>query len=115
MNKTPRTLRVGLSFFTSLLLYQALTPAEGVAYSTLLEYALMVIKEAHELHHGIHHPVPKQNQCQEHFAGSIADMEIGLSMVTLMDPTSREATSITGVLYTFGTKVSVCSWMDVTV
>ena len=35
------------------------------------------------------------------FAGSIADMEIGLSMVTLMDPTSREATSITGVLYQY--------------
>ena len=99
MNKTPRTLRVGLSFFTSLLLYQALTPAEGVAYSTLLEYALMVIKEALTgLLIGFSATI-----CTSivNFAGSIADMEIGLSMVTLMDPTSREATSITGVLYQY--------------
>ena len=99
MNKTPRTLRVGLSFFTSLLLYQALTPAEGVAYSTLLEYALMVIKEALTgLLIGFSATI-----CTSivNFAGSIADMEIGLSMVTLGDPTSREATSITGVLYQY--------------
>ena len=99
MNKTPRTLRVGLSFFTSLLLYQALTPAEGVAYSTLLDYALMVIKEALTgLLIGFSATI-----CTSivNFAGSIADMEIGLSMVTLMDPTSREATSITGVLYQY--------------
>lgn len=99
MNKTPRTLRVGLSFFTSLLLYQALTPAEGVVYSTLLEYALMVIKEALTgLLIGFSATI-----CTSivNFAGSIADMEIGLSMVTLMDPTSREATSITGVLYQY--------------
>lgn len=35
------------------------------------------------------------------FAGSIADMETGLSMATLMDPTTRETTSITGVLYQY--------------
>lgn len=99
MNNTPRTLRIGLSFFTSLLLYQALTPAEGVAYSTLLEYALIVMKEALTgLLLGLSATV-----CTSivNFAGSIADMEIGLSMVTLMDPTSREATSITGVLYQY--------------
>ena len=31
----------------------------------------------------------------------VSDMETGLSMVTLMDPTSRESTSITGVLYQY--------------
>ena len=97
MNKTPRTLRVGLSFFTSLLLYQALTPAEGVAYSTLLEYALMVIKEALTgLLIGFSATI-----CTSivNFAGSIADMEIGLSMVTLMDPATRQQTTITSTLY----------------
>lgn len=99
MHNTPRTLRIGLSFFTSLLLYQALTPAEGIVYSTLLEYALIVMKEALTgLLIGLSATV-----CTSivNFAGSIADMEIGLSMVTLMDPTSREATSITGVLYQY--------------
>ena len=35
------------------------------------------------------------------FAGSIADMETGLSMATLMDPATRESTSITGALYQY--------------
>ena len=35
------------------------------------------------------------------FAGHIADMETGLSMVTLMDPATRESTSITGVYYQY--------------
>ena len=33
------------------------------------------------------------------FAGNIADMETGLSMAQLMDPTTKENSSITGVLY----------------
>ena len=35
------------------------------------------------------------------FAGHIIDMEIGLSMVTLMDPTTREGASISGVFYQY--------------
>ena len=35
------------------------------------------------------------------FAGTIADMETGLSMVTLMDPNTRQQTSFTGVLYQY--------------
>jgi flagellar biosynthetic protein FliR len=35
------------------------------------------------------------------FAGHVADMETGLSMVTLMDPTTKESVSITGALYQY--------------
>ncbi len=65
----------------------------------MLEYTVIVMKEAIVgLLIGF-----AANICTTivNFAGSIADMEIGLSMVTLMDPTSREATSITGVLYQY--------------
>lgn len=99
MKNTPATVRIGISFFTALLLYQALTPADGVAYSTLLEYMLIVMKEAVVgLLIGFSASI-----CTSivNFAGSIADMETGLSMVTLMDPTSRDNTSITGVLYQY--------------
>ena len=92
-------MRVGISFFTSLLLYQALTPAQAVQYSTVTEYAVIVMKEAVVgLLIGF-----AANICTTivNFAGSIADMETGLSMVTLMDPTTRESTSITGVLYQY--------------
>ena len=99
MRNTPARVRVGISFFTSLLLYQALSPAEGVMYSTLTEYALIVMKEAVVgLLIGFAASI-----CTSivNFAGSIADMEIGLSMVTLMDPTTRNNTSITGVMYQY--------------
>ena len=35
------------------------------------------------------------------FAGHIADMEVGLTMVTLMDPTTQQNSSITGILYQY--------------
>ncbi len=99
MRNTPSNVRIAMSFFTSVLLYQALTPAEAVTYSTLTGYTVIVLKEAVVgLLIGF-----AANICTSivNFAGSIADMETGLSMVTLMDPTSRESTSITGVLYQY--------------
>lgn len=99
MKNTPANVRVAISFFTSLLLYQALTPAEAVTYSALAGYTVIVLKEALVgLLIGL-----AANICTSivNFAGSIADMETGLSMVTLMDPTSRENTSITGVMYQY--------------
>ena len=99
LQNTPRNVRIVLSFFSSLLLYQTLTPAPAVEYSTVLEYAIIIIKEAVSgLLLGFGATV-----CSAivSFAGSIADMEIGLSMMTLMDPTTRDNTSITGVLYQY--------------
>ena len=99
MSNTPRRIRIAFSFCTALLLYQALTPVEAVTYKTSLEYAVIVVKEAITgLLIGF-----GANVCTAvvNFAGSIADMETGLSMVTLMDPTTRQNTSITGVLYQY--------------
>lgn len=99
MKNTPNNVKIALSFFTSLLLYQTLTPAPVVEYETVLEYAVIIIKEAVAgllLGFGA-------TACSAivNFAGSVADMEIGLSMVTLMDPTTRENTSITGAMYQY--------------
>ena len=99
MQNTPRNVRIVLSFFTSILLYQTLTPAPIVEYSTVLEYAIIILKEAVSgllLGFGA-------TACSSivNFAGSVADMEIGLSMVNLMDPTTRQNSSITGVLYQY--------------
>lgn len=99
LKNTPARVRIVLSFLTAMLLYQALAPAEIVVYSTVMEYAVIVVKEAVAgLLIGF-----GANVCLSivNFAGAIADMETGLSMVTLMDPTSRENTSITGVLYQY--------------
>ena len=46
MKNTPANVRIGISFFTSLLLYQALTPVKAVTYATVTGYAVIVMKEA---------------------------------------------------------------------
>ena len=99
LQNIPRNVRIVLSVLTSVLLYGTLTPAPAVIYSTVLEYAIIILKEAMAgLLLGFGASV-----CSSivSFAGSIADMETGLSMMTLMDPTTRDTTSITGVLYQY--------------
>lgn len=99
LNNTPRHVRVVLAVFTSLLLYQTLTPAPGVEYSTIAGYSAIVLKEAVTgLIVGL-----GTSMCSAivNFAGHMVDMETGLSMVTLMDPTTRESTSITGIFYQY--------------
>lgn len=99
MGSTPSRIKIGISFFTSMLLYQALTPAPAVICDTVMEYALVVMKEAITgLLVGF-----GANICMTivNFAGSIADMETGLSMVTMLDPATKENTSITGAFYQY--------------
>ena len=99
MNNTPGRVRVGISVFMAALLYQAMSPAEAVIYDTVMEYAIIVMKEAMAgllIGFGANICISIVN-----FAGSIADMETGLSMVQLLDPTTRENTSITGVFYQY--------------
>ena len=99
LQNAPNNVKIGLSFFSSLLLYQTLTPMPSVVYSTVLEYAVIIVKEAVTgLLLGFGATI-----CSAivNFAGSVVDMEIGLSMATLMDPTTRNNSSITGVLYQY--------------
>ncbi|MBO5282785.1 MAG: flagellar biosynthetic protein FliR [Lachnospiraceae bacterium] len=99
LNNTPRHVRVALSVFTALLLYQTLTPAPAVEYNTVMGYAAVVIKEAVTgLIIGL-----GANLCSAivNFAGHVMDMETGLSMVTLFDPNTRENISITGAYYQY--------------
>lgn len=99
LNNTPRHVRVALSVFTALLLYQTLTPAPAVEYNTVMGYAAVVIKEAVTgLIIGL-----GANLCSAivNFAGHVVDMETGLSMVTLFDPNTRENISITGAYYQY--------------
>ncbi|MBR5317924.1 MAG: flagellar biosynthetic protein FliR [Lachnospiraceae bacterium] len=99
MNNTPRRVRVGLSFVVTLLLYYAMLEKPVLVYSTLLEYAVLVLREAIVgLLMGF-----ACNICTTvvGFAGRIIDMETGLSMASLMDPTTRENMSITGMIYNY--------------
>ena len=99
MNHTPARARIALSVFTAALLYTTLTPTDAVVYGTVMEYAVIVVKEAVTgLLIGF-----SANICMAivNLAGAVTDMEVGLSMVTLMDPTTREQSSVTGVFYQY--------------
>jgi len=99
MNNTPRRVRVALSIFISALLYEALQPIEPVIYTSVVTYAIIVFKEAAAgLLIGL-----SANICSTvfSFAGSVSDMETGLSMVTLWDPATRNQISITGSIFNY--------------
>lgn len=99
MTNTPGRLKIGLGFFISVLLYQVLTPAPALEYDTLLGYAVIVLKEALTgLLLGF-----VVNICNSiiNLAGSIIDMEVGFSMVTLMDPATKQQTTVSGNFYQY--------------
>lgn len=98
MSNVPRRVKVGFSIFLSYLIYQAVDHNE-VVYSSLLGYALIVMKEA--LTGFVIGWGAQICTTVTSFAGSIADMEIGLSMVSLIDPTTREQATFTGVFYQY--------------
>ena len=99
MSNTPRNVRIILSVIVSILLYYTLTPAQAIVTDSLVELSFIVIKEAVVgLLIGF-----SCNICVSilTFAGALADMETGLSMVQIFDPASRQNVSITGTLYNY--------------
>lgn len=98
MSNTPKRVRIGLSICVAVLLYQVV-PRGSVSYDTLLGYSIIVMKEAVTgLLVGF-----AANLCSTivTFAGHISDMEMGLSMASMMDPTTKENATITGVYYNY--------------
>ncbi len=98
MTNTPRRVRIGLCVLLSYLLFVYVDHNE-VVYSSLLGYAIIVMKEAVT---GLLIGWGAQIcMTVAAFAGSIADMEVGLSMVSLMDPMTRENATFSGVFYQY--------------
>ena len=99
MGNTPNRVKIGLGVFVSYLIYQTLLPIESLRYDTILEYSVLVLKEAMVgLIIGF-----GANICMSvvNFTGSIIDMETGMAMATLLDPQTKQDTSISGVLYQY--------------
>lgn len=98
MSNTPRHVKIVFSVFVSILLFNII-PHIPIEYDSLLEYFFIVVKEVVcGLIIGL-----GANLCLMivNFAGHIADMEVGLSMVNLIDPATRETTTITGAYYNY--------------
>lgn len=98
MSNVPRTAKIGFSLFLSYLLFHAIDRNE-VVYESLLGYAVIVMKEA--LTGFVIGWGAQICATVTSFAGSIADMEIGLSMVSLLDPATKEQATFTGVFYQY--------------
>ncbi len=98
MTNTPNRVKIGLGLFIAYLLNGAF-PHSEILYTTLTGFVAIVLKEVvcgFLIGFGA-------NLCTSivAFSGHIADMETGLSMASLFDPTTREQTSITGIYYNY--------------
>lgn len=98
MSNVPRRVKVAFSIFLAYLIYSVVDRNE-VVYNTLLGYAVVVMKEA--LTGFLIGWGAQICTTVTSFAGSIADMEIGISMVSLMDPATKQQATFTGVFYQY--------------
>ena len=96
----PNQVKIAFSFFVSALLYGVIGPDRTpLEYETVYGYATIILKEALTgLVIGV-----SANICTTiiDFAGRIMDMETGLSMANLIDPTTGLSSSISGVMYQY--------------
>lgn len=92
----PSRYKVGFSIFIAFILFDV-APRASLVYSTVYGYALIVMRE---LITGIILAFASQICMQiGAFAGQIIDMMTGLSMVSIMDPSTNMNVTITGALY----------------
>ncbi len=98
MNSVPRRVKAGIALFFSVLLVGTME-YEPLEYSGMLGYTVLMMKEA----------VTGAligfacNACTYilSFSGQILDMEIGFSMVQVMDPATRNTATISGNLLSY--------------
>lgn len=96
MTNTPIRLKAGFSVFIAFVIYQTIG-MKPLMYETVIDYGILVGKEFFVgLLVGYF-----ANICSTiiSFAGQFIDMEIGLSMINLLDPVSKSQVSITGTFY----------------
>jgi flagellar biosynthetic protein FliR len=96
----PNNVKIGLSVFISYIMYSFGPEHVYPQYNTVLGYCIIVLKEVTV---GLLVGLGAQ-LCTSIvlFAGRIIDMETGLSMASVFDPTTNENSSITGVLLQYG-------------
>ena len=98
MQNTPGRVKIGLSFFVSLLLFQ-LVPKESLGYTGIVGYSIIVLKEGITgLLIGF-----AANICNSIIllAGNIIDINIGFSMATEYNPQMQTQASVTGNFYSY--------------
>ncbi|MEG1291792.1 MAG: flagellar biosynthetic protein FliR [Lachnospiraceae bacterium] len=99
MTNTPNRVKIGFSACIAIILYQMVLPQGTLEYSGGIAFAIIVLKEGITgLLIGF-----AANICNSIivFAGKIIDMEIGLAMASIFDPTTNTQSGIAGSLYNY--------------
>lgn len=92
----PRRVKAAFAFFLAIITWQ-LYPETTYTYDSMIGYYILVVKEAIVgLLLGI---VGNMTLQIIHFAGRFIDMDMGLSMASVMDPTNRTQNGIVGSVY----------------
>lgn len=94
----PTKVKISISIWITILMYY-LMPEVVVEYATIIDFSILVVKEAITgLLIGFAAYI-----CNTiiHFSGKIIDMEIGLSMAQVFDPSTNTSTGLTGSLYSY--------------
>lgn len=96
----PNNVKIGLSVFIAYIIYNFGPEHVYPEYNSVLGYCIVVLEEVSV---GLLIGLGAQ-LCTSIvlFAGRIMDMEVGLSMANVFDPTTNEQSSITGVLLQYG-------------
>lgn len=96
----PNNVKIGLSVFIAYIIYNFGPEHVYPEYNSVLGYCIVVLGEVSV---GLLIGLGAQ-LCTSIvlFAGRIMDMEVGLSMANVFDPTTNEQSSITGVLLQYG-------------
>ncbi len=94
--QTPNLVKIGFGLLLSILLYGAV-PFNAPDYNTIIGYTVIVLKEV--LTGFLIGYAVQICEMIAAFAGTIVDMQIGLSMVNIFDPNTNEQVTITGSLY----------------
>lgn len=95
----PNRVKIGFSIFLAILMNGVVTDRAIPAYDSVWGYGVLIMKEALT---GI--LIGYSAAISTHiigFAGRIIDMETGMSMANLIDPTTNEMSAITGVFYQY--------------
>lgn len=99
MNNTPHRVKIGFSAFLAIILFQTIQPKEALEYSGVIGFAIIILKE------GITGLLIgyAANICNSIivFSGKVIDMEIGLAMANMYDPTTNTQSGLTGTMYNY--------------
>lgn len=98
LSNVPKRVQIGLSVFISIVLFETLDVSK-LEYIGVIGYAGLVITEL--LIGLVMGYIMSVCIYILNFSGQLIDMEIGFSMVNVMNPTANMTTTVTGNLYTY--------------